>query len=398
MDALRIDYLDGFLSSPEHTLVMRTGRRTVHLLATAPASCDSPSLGVAIDSESAGGAPYKAIKDGELCGDGEVVAEEMQRFLRYWTVVKQLHPQDKTIQLTSMCRSPYGIVFGQYLDAVAHEWEYIRFYCAILRYREDFGCSNDSYECPEIERMVQCTAISEKYLSRGSRMYKALPAAIYSYIINRMHRPDASLFLKAEEWVVLYLCEHRWIPFKRAIIERADRVLPLSIHPANEAMRDSGKQQYPLEYDTLILKLTHLVDKSLEQSEGSMHSDNPSVGGLVSANSALRESDADERVDGERCVTDADDVLLAEAFDGTAKVEGADELDTDQPPSGHPTREISGNKMPTIRKPSTSDAEVIRFTDLLMFELCLYWLCRFDQIMSHSKCCSLFKVRPLPMK
>jgi hypothetical protein len=71
VDSLRREYLDGFLTSPEHTLVMRSGRRSVHLLATpadTDANADSPCIGEGV---------YRA-EEAEEAGP----QNELKRFLR----------------------------------------------------------------------------------------------------------------------------------------------------------------------------------------------------------------------------------------------------------------------------------------------------------------------------
>jgi hypothetical protein len=73
VDSLRREYLDGFLTSPEHTLVMRSGRRSVHLLATpadtdADADADPPCIGEGV---------YRAEEDEEAGPQNE-----LKRFLR----------------------------------------------------------------------------------------------------------------------------------------------------------------------------------------------------------------------------------------------------------------------------------------------------------------------------
>jgi hypothetical protein len=349
------------------------------------------------------------------------------------------------------CRSPYDVVFGQYLDMVANESVCMHFYQAILLYKEDLhivgasGCC-----CHEMERIAQCTLIFEKYLSKRSSAMRTLPRAIHTDIVKNMLRPDVAIFDKAEAWVLSYLCEHRWGPFKSEIMERADHlllntdpgvVLPVSPDAAEVCVSEPSAPAGSVAagvtiankaatYENFTLKLARLVSK-------------PAISGKQTECGSRKEQKEDG-CDGERglsheaeggvCVTDAEDVVLTEEFaatpaEGSCLPSAEDSCLPSAEGSCLPSASAGvnglGSRVEAVndKKLSITAADVIRcvaiaaassgplallnklltllnklltlLNNLLMIFCILYLfvdVIRFEDVMDHSKCCSLFKV------
>jgi Regulator of G protein signaling domain len=103
-------------------------------------------------------------------------------------------------------RSGYDGILGKYLEA-QNTLEVMHFYQSTYRFQEAHF-END------MERIAECNAIFDRYISRNADEPLSLPDNLRQSIVRHIIRCPQTIFTEANEWAIKQLCDVHWTAFK----------------------------------------------------------------------------------------------------------------------------------------------------------------------------------------
>lgn len=151
----------------------------------------------------------------ELDRSGSYSVGVMAGSLSDWTLDSERYSTEHTnphrIEILSFLRSEYDVVFGRYLEEHNGDISYMHFIQSVLRYK-DAKFSHD------VDVIVECSNIFERYISRNAIERVLLPSEISNNITKLMFQADQRIFNEALDWVLRRLCTDIWPKFKVCIV------------------------------------------------------------------------------------------------------------------------------------------------------------------------------------